>query len=141
MNKELDFFRPMSLQGMMDRFFEPSFFPAEMKKDFISVPKYELTEDAEKYKVCLDVPGMKKEEIKIEMDERGLWVSGERKTKKEENTEKRRFTEITYGSFQRLIPFPAKVNPEKVTAALDNGVLTVTAAKANGLGTRQITVK
>jgi HSP20 family protein len=89
-------------------------------------PEVEMTTKDNTLLVTVDVPGMKKEEITVEVLENHLVVRGERRHEKEEKKEGFFRTERTYGSFYRNVPLPEGVNPELAKAALRDGVLEIT---------------
>ena len=89
-------------------------------------PELEMfTKDNEFY-VKLDVPGMNKEDMTVEVDDNHLVLRGERKQEKEEKKEGYFKTERSYGSFYRAVPLPEGVKPELAKAAMHEGVLTIT---------------
>lgn len=118
----------------MDRMFEDFRFPTmftkefpfrmEMKGDW--VPAIEVLENNGKFMVRCDLPGMKKEDIKIELNDELLTISGERNEEKKEESEGFYRTERTYGSFYRTVPLPTTVTPETAEATFRNGVLEIT---------------
>ncbi|KAF9599178.1 hypothetical protein IFM89_035643 [Coptis chinensis] len=78
-----------------------------------------------------DLPGLKKEEVKVEVEEgRVLKVSGERSKEKEEKNEKWHRVERSSGQFLRRFRLPENAKVDEVKAAMENGVLTVTVPKA-----------
>lgn len=90
------------------------------------------TEDHDKeYVVRFEVPGVKKDDIDIEIDSNTLSISGHRsqnKKEKEKNGKLRR-SEFRYGSFYRSFTLPSSVDPEKATAEYKDGVLCVSLPK------------
>ena len=78
-----------------------------------------------------DLPGVKKEEVKVEVEEgRILQISGDRRVEKEEKNDKWHRVERSSGKFMRRFRLPENVKVNEVKAAMENGVLTVTVPKA-----------
>ncbi|KAH7670395.1 HSP20 family protein, partial [Dioscorea alata] len=77
-----------------------------------------------------DLPGLKKEEVKVEVEEgRILQISGERSKEQEEKNDKWHRVERSSGKFLRRFRLPENANVDQVKAAMENGVLTVTVPK------------
>ncbi|MGR9087066.1 MAG: Hsp20/alpha crystallin family protein [Gammaproteobacteria bacterium] len=90
----------------------------------------DVFEDEKRLVVRLEIPGMAKEEIQIEVIGDSLIVSGEKRFERE-NTEGRwRVLQCAYGKFRRAVPLPAPVVSEKARASYTNGVLRVELPKA-----------
>ena len=89
------------------------------------VPAIEVFERDEKFVVRVDLPGLKKEEVKIEVTHDELTIEGERKVEKEEKEEGLYRTERTYGRFVRRIGIPEHVKAEGAVAVFKNGVLEI----------------
>ncbi|KAH0710143.1 hypothetical protein KY284_011570 [Solanum tuberosum] len=86
------------------------------------------TPEAHVFKV--DVPGIKKEEVKVEVEEgRILQISGERSKEQEEKNDQWHCMERSSGKFVRRFKLPENVKMEEIKAAMENGVLTVTVPK------------
>jgi HSP20 family protein len=88
-------------------------------------PEVEIFELENMLKVYVDLPGIKKEEVKIELAENILTISGERKREKEEKKGSYLRSERVYGTFLRTIPLPETVKLDEVKALFTDGVLEV----------------
>lgn len=104
-------------------------------------PKANLAETDNAFEVSIDLPGMKPDEIKVEMRDGNLQLSGERKEEKEEKGKTFHRIERSYGSFCRTIPLPAKVEEGKIEANFADGVLNITLPKSEQTKPKVIAVK
>jgi HSP20 family protein len=101
-------------------------------------PAVDIEESENKFLVTVDLPGMKKEEIKIELSGNSLHISGERRR---ETKDEGRYTERSYGKFMRMFSLPAQVDAEKIDAHFENGVLHITLPKAETAKNRAIKIQ
>lgn len=126
--------RAMSrLQHQVDRLFDQ--FWDEPSPDFESSdaqfsPPCDIDESDSHYILSFDVPGIRKDELRVELSNGVLHVSGERKSEKESGHGERKRTERFYGSFERAIALPENVDSEEIEASFDNGVLQVAVKKS-----------
>ena len=127
-NPELNGFIPTSFTDIIDNFFKESVSSNDTKvlKFF---PKVDIVEEEHKYEIHLAVPGMKKEEFKIDLAEGKLLISGERKLEKSEDSKKYHILETQYGAFQRAFYLPDKANVDAIEAAYNDGILLITIPK------------
>jgi len=88
-------------------------------------PKIDVFEKDNRLFTRVDLPGMKKEDVKVEVTDGHLALSGERRQEKEEKKDNVYRTEREYGSFYRAVPLPEGVKLEDVKATFENGVLDV----------------
>ena len=115
------------LSEEMDRAFgfKPGFLG--MTEPYVSgwSPQIEIFEQANKFFVRADLPGLAKENVKVQVTHDELTIEGERKIEKEETKEAFYRTERNYGAFYRRIPLPDYVKAEAARATFKNGVLEV----------------
>ena len=88
-------------------------------------PSLDFSETEKEFVTRVEVPGMAKEDLDINVDGRLLTISGHREFQKEEKTEEYYCQEREQGKFLRTLQLPAAVDSTKVGATYDNGVLTV----------------
>ena len=89
-------------------------------------PQVEIFERDGELVVRADLPGLKKEDVKVELTDEGLTIEGERRSEHEENGEGYYRSERNYGNFYRRVPLPEGVDPDDATAKFHDGVLEVT---------------
>jgi HSP20 family protein len=92
-------------------------------------PLVDISEDAKEYLIKAELPEVKKEDVKITMEDGTLTIAGDRKYEKVENGKKYHRVECAYGSFGRSFSLPDDASPGKVTADFKDGVLKVHLAK------------
>lgn len=104
-------------------------------------PACEIAESDEHYYMSVDLPGMKKEEIKIEIANKLLTISGERKRENmaDKKMKVQRY-EKSYGSFKRAFSLPTGVDESKIEAIYENGVLELCLPKTLQAKPRQIEI-
>jgi len=108
----------------MDRYFGQA--PRAAGNGAAWVPTIEVKEKEGKLLVTAELPGVKKEEVKVHIDGDTLVVEGERKQEKEEKREGYYHSERSYGTFYRSIPLPEGAKGDLTAAQFNNGVLEVT---------------
>ncbi|RKO87016.1 HSP20-like chaperone [Blyttiomyces helicus] len=86
-------------------------------------PQIDVVETEQEYIVKADLPGLKKDEVNISMQDGVLSISGDRKAEKVESTDQRHVVERYHGRFQRQIHIPVDVIVAKASAKMENGVL------------------
>ena len=104
------------------------------------IPATDVSEDKEAVRIRIEVPGVKAEDIKLTLENQTLTIRGEKKQEAEEKTDRVHRYERTFGSFERVFALPNSVDPEKVQAAYEAGVLIVTLPKAERARQREIPV-
>ena len=116
-----------SLQSQLNRIFDDALTPANAA-NFSKVPAAELIETDDNLVLKLEVPGMNPADIDIEATAKSVSISGERKSDSEEKAKTR--SEFRYGSFQRVVALPARIQNTEVKAEYKNGILHLTLPKA-----------
>jgi HSP20 family protein len=105
------------------------------------VPTVDLSENPTSVEVRMDLPGLKPEDIDIQLANNVLTISGERKAEKEEKGKTYHRVERRRGTFSRSLTLPTAVAEDKVDAEYREGVLTVTLQKTDEAKSRKIKVK
>jgi HSP20 family protein len=88
-------------------------------------PSCDVSETPEEYRIEAELPGVKKEDLDVNVENGVLTLRGERREKKEEKAKKYHRVESSYGSFMRSFTLPDDANGEKVDADYKDGLLTV----------------
>ena len=131
------------LQRTLDNFFNDVWWPtsglSEAWEEF--QPQSKLTEDKENYYIEVDLPGIKKEEVKIEVEENILRIHGERKEKRNQENAKQHYSEIFHGSFTREFVLPTSVEKEVIKARYEDGVLLITVPKSMKSKAHQVNIE
>jgi len=103
-------------------------------------PLTNLTEDKDKYYIHAELPGVKGDELDIQVTGKNLAISGERKIAAAEEGARYHRREREAGSFSRMIGLPGEVDTDNVEANLENGILTIAISKAEIAKPKQISV-
>ncbi len=121
-----------SLQRQLNHLFDDAFTSEKLSEwsNLSKVPAAELTETDDALHLKLEVPGMEAKDLDIQVMADRVAISGERKseTKSEENGRTR--SEFRYGKFSRVIPLPARIQNNLVTADYKDGILNLTLPKS-----------
>lgn len=92
-------------------------------------PALDVVETPDAVEVHAELPGLKKEDIKLELHDRQLWISGESKQERDFDENQWKVRERSFGRFQRQVLLPKGVDENQISASFDNGVLNVKVAK------------
>ncbi|MGE5192422.1 MAG: Hsp20/alpha crystallin family protein [Deltaproteobacteria bacterium] len=104
-------------------------------------PACDLSETADAFQIRMDVPGIKPEDITVQVTGDSVQISGERKEEKEEKGKTYHRLERRSGSFSQMLRLPTPVNEDKVQAEFSDGVLTVTLPKTEATKVKTVKVK
>ena len=124
-----------TLQEEMDRFWRrpspfwagavPSFFRRGAGQDMAWAPRMDVYEKDNTLIVKADLPGLKNEDVQVELDDGGLVIRGTSKTESEAKEENYYRMERSAGTFYRRLPLPFEVQPDQIKATMRDGVLEV----------------
>lgn len=125
------------IDGIFDSFFSPS---SNENEGASWAPRVDLSETEDAYLVHVDVPGMQKEDLNIDVHEGRLTISGERNAEQQDDGHKYVRVERSYGRFYRSFTLPQTVKEDEIEATYENGVLSVRVPKAEETKPRRIEV-
>lgn len=125
MSNDLKPFQTMWMKPL-DKWFD-EFFQVPMVNNFS--PKVDIAETKEAFELSVQLPGVSKEDIKVELDGNVLTISGERKFNKEETDKTWRKVESFYGAFSRSFTLPDNVDKENIKANSKDGILLINIPK------------
>ncbi len=120
-----------NLSNWLDDIFNrdlPSVFTSNFNTG-ISLPKVNIKENADAFIVEMAVPGLKKSDFQIDIDNQVLSISTETKEEKEHENENYTRREFGYSSFKRTFTLPESVNDEKINASYNEGILSIVLPK------------
>jgi len=122
---------------IMDEFFNDV---VSSNKDSF-VPSIDVSETDDQFLITAELPGMKKEDININLENGRLAISGERSFKREEEGKTFHRVETKYGSFNRSFQLPDNIDEESISASYENGLLNIAINKSEDKVKKQIEIK
>lgn len=131
--RRLDPFREIdTLQRQMNRLFEDFITPAAVREQdgFSFIPAAEIEDKDDFLNLRLEVPGMKPEDLSIEVMTDSVFISGERRSERKAEEDGKTRSEFRYGRFERTIPLPSRVQNTDAKAEYKDGILHLTLPKA-----------
>jgi HSP20 family protein len=128
------------VDSIFDRFFNRTG-SGDGRSAAVWSPSTDLVETDEDFRLRLDVPGMTKDDISINLQNRTLTVSGERTSERSEEDEEHVRVERAFGTFHRSFTLPEAVDADHIEATYDNGVLTISVPKTEESTRRQIEIQ
>jgi HSP20 family protein len=128
---------PLSrLRNEVDRLFDD--FPARWAPmhfarmaSALPVPAVDMTETDKAFRLSVEVPGMSARDVKVEVDDNMILISGEKREERDESEKNYSYCERSYGAFERRLELPPGANPQDIKARMSNGVLQVTLGKSD----------
>ena len=118
------------ISSLLNRHFD-SYFPEAAyweELDKYSMP-VEISDKGKKYVVRAELPGVKKEDLDINIDKNYLTINARKEEETEENERTYKKSEFKYGEFSRTVYFPEEIDIEKTDAKLEHGILKIVAPK------------
>ena len=137
------------LSDEMDELFGSMFYGRPLRRQgrseatLLWAPEVELSEQDHQLRVRVDLPGVSKDDIHVDVQDRVLVIEGERREERSEVDEQRgwRRTERRYGNFYRAIPLPDGADGEKAEARMKDGVLEITVPLSENKSSRRLEIK
>ena len=118
------------INSLLNRHFDSYFPEAAYMEDMdkFSMP-VEMTDKGKDYQIKAELPGIKKEDLDIDIDKNYLTINAEKNEEKTEEENSYKKTEFRYGTYSRTIYFPEEIDIEKTQAKLEDGILKIDAPK------------
>ena len=131
---------PRTFSQLMDSIFDDAL---QVRRPFEGafVPKMDIRETEKQYLIEISVPGLKKDAIKIDLEDRVLTISGERKALQETEGVRYHLVEGQYGSFSRTVTLPNHINRDSITATMEDGILSIGIEKDEKSVTKNIEIR
>ena len=133
------------IEDMFDRYTKSIGWPRGGSQDVVATgdwsPRVDIIENETAFLIKVEVPDVKKEDVKVSVDNGVLSMAGERKQEKEEKGKRFHRVERYYGSFRRSFTLPDNVNPKKIKATFSNGMLNLELPKLEEAKPKAIEVK
>lgn len=118
------------INSLLNRHFD-SYFPEAAyweDSDKFSIP-VEITDKGKDYKVCAELPGIKKEDLDIDIDQNYITINAEKHEESNVDENSFRKSEFRYGSYSRTVYFPEEIDVDKTEAKMEHGILKIDAPK------------
>ena len=104
------------------------------------LPPTDVCEDQNGLQITMELPGVRAEDVKLSLENNVLTVRGEKRQETEQRVERMHRDERSYGMFERTFALPSTVDPDKIQARHENGVLLIDIPKAERARPREIAV-
>ena len=129
------------LNRNFDSFFPEYIYNEEEELNKLAMP-VELHEKDTEYSVRAELPGVKKDNLDIDIDKNHITINAKKEEEQREDTKGYRKSEFRYGEFSRTVYFPQDIDVEKTTAKLEHGILSIIAPKveAEKGNTKKLTI-
>lgn len=122
-----------TFHNRLNRFFDDSFFPTRWVSDDMGLgswnPKVDIYEKDNTFVIKAELPGLEKKDVSVDVQDRVLTLTGERKLDNEIQEDSYFRREMSYGRFQRAFTLPANVDSDNITADFKDGLLKIEVPK------------
>lgn len=105
------------------------------------MPACDILEDKDNLRIVLELPGVRPEDVKINLENQVLTIRGEKRQTADESGERWHRFERSWGSFERSFTLPGTVDAERIQATAEHGILTLTLPKSEKAKPREIPVR
>lgn len=133
------------MEDIFDRYNRALSWPRRGSKDIMATedwaPRVDIVETDNDFNIKAEIPEVKKEDVKVSVDNGVLTIKGERKQEKEEKNKKFHRIERSYGSFARSFVLPENVDANKIDASFKDGMLNLSIPKTKEVKPKAIDVK
>jgi HSP20 family protein len=127
------------ISNLIDSFFGPT--SEEGASLSTLIPPVDIEEKDKEFRISVELPGVKKDDVKINLKDNVISISGEKKQEKKVDKENYHRIERTFGKFQRSFTLPDYVDIENIDAGYKDGILNITVPKLKESVSKQIEVK
>jgi len=141
MDRDLIPFGNFGARRFFDEDFDEDLLPMRFRQNVVQMPRVDVYEKGNDVLVEALLPGMKAEDVEIEVSDEYVTLIGERKLEQEDKDKNYYRKEVSYGSFKRVVGLPVKVKSEKANAEVKDGVLKITLPKAEEKKSKKLKVK
>ena len=131
----------MTLREAMDHLFDDAFTRPLTLRDGWSAPAVDMYQTDDEIVVKASLPGVKADEVQINITGEILTIKGETKQVEEKKDKAWHMREQRWGTFERAIALPTEVTADKARAEFENGILTITLPKAEEVKPKIINIK
>jgi HSP20 family protein len=128
----------MNLRDEVDRMFRDFYEGRDEESGWL--PSVDIAEDKDKYVLTAELPGVKKEDVKINIHNNVLTIEGEKKSWQEKKDDNYYRGERYFGKFSRSFTLNSEIDADKIKAEYNDGILTVNLPKTEKVKPRQITI-
>lgn len=131
----------INLRDEMDRMFDGFWGDMANRDGGMFMPPVDMVENDDNFVISVELPGLKKDEIKMTMQNNVLTINGNKKHEFESKEDTVHRVERSYGSFCRSINLPSTVDSTAIKASYDSGVLKVTLPKVEEAKPKEIAIE